>query len=50
MSHHTRIYSIATMCIMLLLVKRNPPKEVDKLEASKQKLEFKIQEVDLKLR
>ena len=44
------IPALYIMCIMLLLVERNPPKEVDKLEASKRKLEFQIREVDLKLR
>ena len=34
---------------MLFLIERNPPDEVDKLEASKRKLEFQQQEVDLEL-
>ena len=38
------------MCVMLFLVERNPPDEVDRLEVRKRKLEFKIQEVDVQLR
>ena len=43
---------VAILCALCysLIVERNPPEEIDRLEASKRRLEFQIQEVDLKLR